>query len=427
MEKERGRQRGRERDSIDPDLIVDPRQQPEGKVSWKVFVLFVVFGVGSWITINGVFVQLPILFKTLPEGYAIAAYMGLAVQMSNIAPTLFVFFSSKFKVNIDYVVFIIVIFGILTTMFLSLFWHHKTLVGHQEHSIAFLVLVAIAGMVDCTTSVVYLPVVSQYKNVYASALAAGAGGIGVICGLLSFAQNTSSDNPNFNTSSFFVIIAFLMFVSGVAFALIRYTPFGKQEKREVYKTTDDELPLLFTVDEDKQFSLVRGIFGVLVVLALLSLCQNGINVSLKPLLFRRYQHSDTMMMWGINLAFIVDPVASFLTTFRNMRIYQVKILSISWICLSCYSVYISLNAVQPPFSHYEYGGISVVILAMLISAALAYTKTMCYLVVHREVTDRFPKLGERAFKYMGIAIQIGSLIGSLVLFILIEFSHVFLN
>lgn len=62
---------------------------PSDTIYWVVYILFVVFGLGmqylgfcalhlvagTWIIINGVFAELPIFFQTLPEGYAIAAYM----------------------------------------------------------------------------------------------------------------------------------------------------------------------------------------------------------------------------------------------------------------------------------------------------------------------------------------------------------------
>lgn len=37
------------------------------RVDRVVYVLFVVFGLGSWITINGLFAELPLFYKDLPE------------------------------------------------------------------------------------------------------------------------------------------------------------------------------------------------------------------------------------------------------------------------------------------------------------------------------------------------------------------------
>ena len=45
-----------------------------------------VFGLGSWIAINGLFAELPLVVDTLPEGWAIASYCAVAVQLANIGP-----------------------------------------------------------------------------------------------------------------------------------------------------------------------------------------------------------------------------------------------------------------------------------------------------------------------------------------------------
>lgn len=37
------------------------------RVDRAVYALFVVFGLGSWITINGLFAELPLFYKDLPE------------------------------------------------------------------------------------------------------------------------------------------------------------------------------------------------------------------------------------------------------------------------------------------------------------------------------------------------------------------------
>ena len=48
--------------------------------------LFGVFGLGSWITVNGLFAELPLFYKDLPEREAIGSYIGLVVQFANLGP-----------------------------------------------------------------------------------------------------------------------------------------------------------------------------------------------------------------------------------------------------------------------------------------------------------------------------------------------------
>eukprot|EP01044_Picomonas_judraskeda_P038000 COSAG03_NODE_17529_length_373_cov_1.510949_1_plen_124_part_11 len=52
--------------------------------------LFCVFGISSWVTVNGIFAQLPLLAGRQPEGWALGSHLGLAVQLANIGPALYI-------------------------------------------------------------------------------------------------------------------------------------------------------------------------------------------------------------------------------------------------------------------------------------------------------------------------------------------------
>ena len=47
-----------------------------------VDLLAVVFGISSWISINGLWVELPVLVNQLPEGWALPSYLSTIVQVS---------------------------------------------------------------------------------------------------------------------------------------------------------------------------------------------------------------------------------------------------------------------------------------------------------------------------------------------------------
>ena len=54
-----------------------------------VDVLASLFGIGAWIGINGIYVQLPLLVNTAPEGWTLPAYMVMLVQVANLGPILY--------------------------------------------------------------------------------------------------------------------------------------------------------------------------------------------------------------------------------------------------------------------------------------------------------------------------------------------------
>ena len=47
-----------------------------------VDLLAVLFGISSWISINGLWVELPMLVNELPEGWALPSYLSIIVQVS---------------------------------------------------------------------------------------------------------------------------------------------------------------------------------------------------------------------------------------------------------------------------------------------------------------------------------------------------------
>ena len=52
------------------------------QVSPAVSLLIILFGMGSWVAINGVWAELPLLVSKLPEGWNLPTYLVLIIQVS---------------------------------------------------------------------------------------------------------------------------------------------------------------------------------------------------------------------------------------------------------------------------------------------------------------------------------------------------------
>src|SRR5690348_1364440 len=88
--------------------------------SWLVFGWFLLLGLASWITINGCFAELPLLVEKLPEGWALASYLGVVIQLSNIFPVAFsVWVYFKQSVNYVLLIYFILAVGIICTLLLA--------------------------------------------------------------------------------------------------------------------------------------------------------------------------------------------------------------------------------------------------------------------------------------------------------------------
>ncbi|XP_062394363.1 riboflavin transporter 2-like [Sardina pilchardus] len=236
-------------------------------------VLACLFGIGSWVAINGMWVELPLIVPDIPEGWYLPSYLTVIIQMANIGP-LFVTLMHRFKpgaLDERPVIYSIVGLGVLATFLLAFLWRHRTWVGDAEHSVALLVLSFLLSVVDCTSSVTFLPFMMrlppQYLTTYFTgeglsglvpALVALVQGVGMVqChnatqeallqgnGSLAGVNNASSSSSgwgvagelkavyqpaNFSAQAFFLFLSVMMLVCLGAFLLLNLHPAVAREK-----------------------------------------------------------------------------------------------------------------------------------------------------------------------------------------------------
>lgn len=51
-------------------------------ISWLCACFVSLYGLGSWIVVNGLWVELPLLVNVLPEGWNLPAYLIIIIQVS---------------------------------------------------------------------------------------------------------------------------------------------------------------------------------------------------------------------------------------------------------------------------------------------------------------------------------------------------------
>ncbi|KAM8946810.1 solute carrier family 52, riboflavin transporter, member 3 [Pelodytes ibericus] len=159
-------------------------------MAFVLHFLACIFGTGAWVAINGLWVELPLIVNELPEGWYLPSYITIIIQMANIAP-LFVTLMHKFKpgrLNEVFVIYSIIILGIIASFLLGFFWRHTTWIAGQLHSTGFLILTFFLSLVDCTSSVTFLPFMMQLQAQYITTYFIGEGLSGLIPGLLSLIQ-----------------------------------------------------------------------------------------------------------------------------------------------------------------------------------------------------------------------------------------------
>lgn len=232
------------------------------RLSIRIWILSCLFGIGSWVVMNGLFVELPNLVNHAPEGWKLPSFMSVIVQLANIGPIIYTILGRYcIKVRKDllehYSICFILIFGIVGSILLAFYWKSTSIIFGAEHSTAFLLLTFTIALVDCTSSVTFLPFMSTLPAFYMSPFYVGENMSSLVASIFGLAQgveiyknvNTSAtgnhsssfviDEPaRFSQSVFFSILGSLMFICLVSYLLLSSLPYI----RKLYAGMEDVVP-----------------------------------------------------------------------------------------------------------------------------------------------------------------------------------------
>lgn len=157
-------------------------------------VLCLLYGLSSWLAITGLWMELPLLVHALPERWALSAVLSLAIQMGNVGPLLYGLgtliwrrrFTGPRALSIANHVQLCI--GLIACVALIAAWRATGFILGRETSIVLLAAAFALSIVDCTSSVVYLPFVGRFREVYMTSYLVGEGLGGVLPGLVALAQ-----------------------------------------------------------------------------------------------------------------------------------------------------------------------------------------------------------------------------------------------
>lgn len=347
-------------------------------MSLLTHVLACLFGMGSWVAINGMWVELPLVVPEIPEGWFLPSYLTVLIQMANIGP-LFITLMHRFRPGLldeRPVIYCIVVLGIVATFLLAFFWRHTVTIGGSLHSVPLLLLSFLLSVVDCTSSVTFLPFMMRLRPQYLTTYFAGEGlsglvpalvaliqGVGVVhCqnATLAGAANTTAGNASvagggeleaiyqpakFSAQVFFVFLSAMMVVCMVAFLLLNHHPAVAQErnndlyfsgdldpgKREqglsLHAQTPEQKPMispLESVRREPRSSFGRGTYSslevlfIFVILAWVNALTNAVLPSVQS--YSCLPYGNKAYHLAATMAAVSNPVACFIAMFVPIRL-----------------------------------------------------------------------------------------------------------
>ncbi|XP_068930075.1 solute carrier family 52, riboflavin transporter, member 3-like [Petaurus breviceps papuanus] len=163
-------------------------------MSLLTHLLVCIFGSGSWIAINGLWVELPQLVSKLPEGWNLPSYLVIIIQLANVGP-LFITLLHRFRpgyLSEVPVIYVVLSLGTVACVLFSFLWEKTSVVAGVPHSTAFMILTFILALVDCTSSVTFLPFMARLPPKYVNTLFIGEGLSGLLPALVALIQGSGA-------------------------------------------------------------------------------------------------------------------------------------------------------------------------------------------------------------------------------------------
>ncbi|XP_049606158.1 riboflavin transporter 2 [Syngnathus scovelli] len=418
-------------------------------------LLACLFGMGSWVAINGLWVELPVILSQIPEGWYLPSYLSVLIQMANVGP-LFVTLMHRFRPGVlseTAVIYVIVSLGAAATFLLGFFWKETVVVAGAPRSVALLLLAFFLATVDCTSSVTFLPFMMRLKPQYLTTYYIGEGVSGLLPALVALVQgvgvvhciddaseqNATDSLPtlraqqqpaNFSAEVFFFFLSAMMLLCLLAFLLLNHHPAVAREKTKSQygsEVKDKTWVAKSTATESRRASRQKSGFGlgtysrmqvlyIFVVLAWANALTNAVLPSVQS--YSCIPYGNTAYHLSATMSAAANPLACFVATFFPMRSLRLMG-SLTLVGSGVGAFIMSMAALSPCplLVNNTWGGIVMVLAWIIFVLTLSYVKVIIGVILRDE--------GHSALVWCGAVVQLGSLLGAITMFPMVSVYNLF--
>nr|XP_046272848.1 solute carrier family 52, riboflavin transporter, member 2-like [Scatophagus argus] len=415
--------------------------------------LIALFAMGSWISVNSLWVELPVVVSVLPEGWNLPAYLSVLIAFGNLGPiaVTITHHCAPGRLNERLVIHCIQLLAVLSSALLAAFWSYTVAVAGEERSLAFFLLTFVLSLVCCTSNVTFLPFMFRYPPQYIRTFFIGQGfsalfpcvvalgqGVGKVeCKSVNGTIQPEYLEENFPAHSFFGFLCVMLSVSSLSFWALTRRPTESQEaarpeesdEAATAKSGEETHPLqsggtpvseqAVQVEEQRPaqtFWTQRNIY-LLSLLAVSNALTNGVLPSVQS--FSCLPYSTMAFHLSVVLGNIANPLACFLAMFVVLRSSAgLGFLSLGGGVFAAYLMALAALSPCPPLRGSPGVGVALVVISWIVFTGLfSYVKVVIGTFLH--------EAGHAGLLWCGISIQAGSLIGAFTMFPLVNVYHVF--
>lgn len=431
------------------DLMAAP---PLGRLV-LTHLLVALFGMGSWAAVNGIWVELPVVVKELPEGWSLPSYLSVLVALGNLGLLLVTLWRRLARGKGERIpIQVVQGLSIAGTALLAPLWHYEAPVAGQPHSVAFLTLAFILALACCASNVTFLPFLSHLPPPFLRSFFLGQGLSALLPCVLALAQgvgrleclpvpdNGTTGPPikvspinfpeRFSASTFFWVLTALLGTSAAAFqglllvlpsapsvpmmgpGLRVGTPGAEEEEEEEEASPLQEPPGPVAVTSPSSDPKALQLFssrsvGLLGLLAVTNALTNGVLPAVQS--FSCLPYGRLAYHLAVVLGSLANPLACFLAMAVLCRsLAGLYGLSVLGMCFGAYLMTLAVLSPCPPLVGTSAGVVLVVLSWVLCAGVFSYVKVAVSSMLHSG--------GRPALLAAGVAIQVGSLLGAMAMF-----------
>ncbi|CAN0268869.1 unnamed protein product [Lampetra planeri] len=417
--------------------------------------LVALFGMGSWVAVNALWVELPVMVKVLPESWDLASYLTVMVALANVGP-IAVTITQRFapgRLNERVLIHVIQVLAVVACACLAVTWSVTAPVSGRTHSVPYLVLAFALSFVCCTSNVTFLPHMYRFSTEHVKTFFVGQGLSALLPSVAALAQGVGAAEcvngtgnasapalhvryleERFSVSAFFSVVCALLLASACAFAaLVRLRPGAPagedlnpgQNENAILDDREEESQLksdaLSVASPESPASngdslCVGSVLYLLTLLLLSNALANGVLPSVQT--YACLPYGGSVFHLSAVLSSIANPLACFLTMGLPCRSSPVLgLLFLLGVLVGSYIMTLAVLSPCPPLLGKPSGSVLVVLAWVLFVGLFSYLKVMIGTVLHQR--------GHAALLWCGAAIQAGSALGALAVFPLVNVYHLF--
>ena len=403
-------------------------------LTMKEWLKFFIVGLFPWLTVNGVFAELAVFNRYMPEHKKLSSQVGMACQVANIS-LVYVYLRKVYRdsfISIHATVWLLLFLNCVSCVALAFFWR----VIDGEHSIVILGCTFTGGIVGILSIVTLYPWATSFQQPRAiSALSTGTAASSLIGSLLGLAQGAGQNTQRFSPFVYMLLLSLVALASSYCFYLL-----NSSRRRFRVNTMDPENSVgnenssmaKALIEKPSKTEAGGGYPNELTMRELLlkiisPVCMQflncALNYALLPGIIPFLACGHTLTFWFTLLISFSNVFGRFISTFYQNTGHLLPFLTFVMIILFALGMFLACSdvSIKKYFLTEIFTGIGIALFAAL----NGYIESLVFLVPSRILNKETEGSVEMALQVVGVFGQVGAFIGALSSAALVSGSAIF--